>query len=178
MSKSLALILHEKALLEAEFEESGGEITGELDKVWENNQIELAEKVDNYAWVLKHLDSVIANLKERKNKATQIIKSTENLQKRIKDRLNYYCVQSGGPLRGHEYSFHPYLTKSRAVIQSKVEDKYRKVVIEMPLDEYRMLAHLGVPKGWTISHPEVKVSELPEDHPAITKDETPSVRMR
>ena len=186
MNKPLALILHEKSLLEGELEENGGEITEELDRVWENNQLELAEKIDNYAWALKHMDSVVENLKERKNKATKIIQTIGNQQKRIKHRLNFYCEQSGGePLRGHEYSFHPYIAKASSVNQEKVEDQYRTVQVVMPIDQYRQI--LGQEgdslnavdsSKWTITFPAVKVSELPKDHPAILEDTTPSVRMR
>ena len=186
MNKPLALILHEKSLLEGELEENGGEITEELDRVWENNQLELAEKIDNYAWALKHMDSVIENLKERKAKATKIIQTIGNQQKRIKHRLHFYCEQSGGePLRGHEYSFHPFMAKVSGVNQEKVEDQYRTVQVVMPVNQYRQILEQergglnGVDSNsWTITFPEVKVSELPDGHPAILEDTAPSVRMR
>jgi hypothetical protein len=180
MSKSLALILHEKVLLETELEGSGGEITGELDKVWENNTLELAEKIDNYAWVLKHLDALITTLRERSTKASQMIKTIENQQRRIKKRLNHYCVETSGPLRGHEYSFHPYLSKKSEVSQERVENKYRKVVVTMPLEEWVRLRNENLiqAKSVKVIHPPVKVSELPEGHPAVFFSEEPSVRMR
>jgi chaperonin cofactor prefoldin len=176
MGKSLALILHEKSMLEDELEEKGGEVTEELDRVWQDNQLELAAKVDNYAWALKHMDALIETLKERKAKATKIIQTIGNQQRRIKDRLHFYCEETGGPLRGHEYSFHPFMARSTDVIQDKVEDRYKKVAVTMTLDEWRRVSDVIATPD--IKHLPVKVSDLPKDHPAIVADESPSVRMR
>jgi chaperonin cofactor prefoldin len=181
MKKPLGLILQEKAFLEAEIEEAHGEITEELDSIWENNQMELAEKVDNYAWVLKHLDAVIANIRERKQKADKIIRSLTNQQERIKHRLRYYCDISGGPLRGHEYTFHPFNSVKREVNMEKVERERRKVVVTMPLDRFmasRYLQKLAQAGEAKVEHPKLGVSELPKDHPAIMAEETPTVTMR
>jgi chaperonin cofactor prefoldin len=183
MKKPLGLILQEKAFLEAEIEEAGGEITEELDQIWESNQMELAEKVDNYAWVLKHLDSVIANIKERKQKADKIIKSITSHQERIKRRLHHYTQEIGGPLRGHEYSFHPYMSRKSEVSQDKVEDPYVKVSVTASLSDWRLISesiknHLAEPVSVKVERIPVKVSDLPKDHPAILVDEKPSVTMR
>lgn len=182
MNKPLGLILQEKALLEAEFEEAKGEITGELDTVWENNQMELAEKVDSYAWVLKHLDSVIVNIRERKQKADRIIKSLTNQQKRIKERLHHYCEQTGGPLRGHEYSFHPRISVKREVMVDKVEPERLRISVTMMKDKYlllrKLLAEFDVSIPMDVGEMACNVTDLPEDHPAISKEETPTVMMR
>jgi sugar-specific transcriptional regulator TrmB len=182
MNKPLGLILQEKALLEAEIEEAHGEITEDLDSIWENNQMELAEKVDNYAWVLKHLDSVIENIRERKRKADKIIKSIANQQKRIKTRLHYYCEQVSGPLRGHEYSFHPRISVKREVNIDKVEPDKLRITVTMMKDQYLMLRKVLDESGISIpmetGEATCNVTDLPENHPAITKEETPSVTMR
>jgi hypothetical protein len=182
MNKPLGLILQEKALLEAELEESHGEITGELDALWENNQMEFAEKVDSYAWVLKHLDSVIVNIRDRKQKADRIIKAVTNQQKRIKARLHHYCDQVGGPLRGNEYSFHPRMSVKREVNINKVEPDKLRITVTIMKDQYLLLRKVldesGVAIPMETGEATCNVTDLPEDHPAILKEETPSVIMR
>jgi hypothetical protein len=182
MNKPLGLILQEKALLEADIEDAHGEITEELDTVWENNLTELAEKVDSYAWVLKHLDSDIANIRDRKQKADRIIRSIINQQKRIKERLHYYCDQVGGPLRGHEYSFHPRMSIKREIDISKVEPEKLRITVTMMKDQYlllkRVLEESSVSIPMETGEVTCNVTDLPEDHPAISKEETPTVTMR
>jgi chaperonin cofactor prefoldin len=182
MNKPLGLILQEKALLEAEIEEVHGEITEELDVVWEDNQMELAEKVDSYAWILKHLDSVIVNIRNRKQKADRIIRSITNQQKRIKERLHHYCDQIGGPLRGHEYSFHPRMSIKREVNINKVEPEKLRITVTMMKDQYLLLKKVLEESGIAISiesgEATCNVTDLPENHPAILTEETPTVMMR
>ena len=176
--KPLGLIIHERFLLEDETEERGGELTEELDKMWEDNELELAEKVDSYAFTIDQLESVKDNLRERKRKADQIIKSADGAISRIKKRLRHYSDVLGEPLRGHEYSFHPFTSKKQIVDQGKVETGFRRVVVDMPLTEYQKIAHLIKDNEVDAKQRDVKVSELPGDHPAILIDTEDTVRRR
>lgn len=175
--KPLGLIIHERFLLEDETEERGGELTEELDKLWNDNEMELAEKVDAYAFTLDQLKAVQDNLRERKRKADQIIKSSENAISRIKKRLRHYADALEQPLRGHEYAFHPYNSEKRTVNQEQVDAKYRRVVLDMSMKEYQQLAkHLS--NNVEVKQRDVKVSELPGDHPAIEVKGEETVRRR
>jgi hypothetical protein len=177
--KPLGLIIHERMLLEEDTEQAGGELTDELERIWEDNQTELADKVDAYAFTLDQLEAVKSTLRDRKRKADDIICRTDSAITRIKKRLNHYCMIISGPLRGHEYTFHPFDSVKREVIVGRVEDQYKKVRVEMPLNEWRKIKpYISAGVSFNTEYPPIKISDLPEGHPAVRSETTPSVRRR
>jgi hypothetical protein len=183
--KPLGLLIQERFLLEDRINGNDGLLTEELDKLWDDNETELTAKVDAYAFTLAHLESIKEYLRKRKTKANQIIQSIDNNLEQIKARLYYYAGIIGGPLRGNEYSFHPYISIRRNVNLELVESDYKKVQVEMSYIDYERLKKI-LTQDRKISEETISitklgevcnVSDLPEGHPGIIESRTPSVRV-
>lgn len=157
-------------------EESGGEITAEQDQVWLNQKLQIAEKVDAYGIILTNLETEQENLKDLKKKFDEKIQSAiarnKSKSQRLKSRLNF--LSEGSPLRGHIYSFHPYIAVERKVS----EGHYAEVLeIESKYSDLAMKALDAANVPYSLKTVPLKVSDLPDDHPAIIKYQTPSVRI-
>ena len=196
-------IVQRKLELENIFEEQYGEITEELEKVWEDNQIELKAKIDSYGYAIQTLTQAIDMLKEKKKirdeRIKDAIKRLEINVEKMKQRLHHHS--NGEPLRGDEWSFHPYTSAvTKSIDTSKVEDEYISYVIpRLSQAEYDYLIEdvrmdIEGAKGnadyeaLTLLQPllqkiigaemDVKTSDLPKEHPALVKEYKSSVRIR
>jgi len=196
-------IVQRKLELENIFEEQYGEITGELEEIWASTEIELKSKIDSYGYAMQTLQQAIDMLKEKKKVRDERIKEVVNrLQTNIdkmKARLHYYS--RGEPLRGDEFSFHPFVSAvTKSIDLDKVEDEYKSFLLpEISLGEhsylidniqfdienarkegdYETLSALQ-PLLQKLMGAEVKVrtSDLPKEHPALIKELKSSVRIR
>ncbi len=161
-------------------EEAGGEITNEQDLIWQNTELAIRDKVDAYGYVLIELNAELGKIKELKREATARISTAAvrmqlNID-RLKQRLNH--LSEGSPLRGHIYSFHPYLSVKRSVDIDLVKDDQAYLTIEIKEAQWKELLDGAswVPE-YRVLKREAKVSQLPEDHPAVKLQKTASVRM-
>lgn len=183
---SLAKLLYDKLLLESEVEEAQGEITNEQDLIWRNKELAIKDKVDAYGYVLTEMNAELTKFKELKREATARITAAQsrilgNIA-RLKLRLN--SLSEGSPLRGHIYSFLPYLSKRSEVDIKQVEDNLINLKVEISEANWNSILFRAygssdprdIPE-FTILKREAKVSQLPEDHPAVTTKRTASVRM-
>jgi len=183
---SLAKLLYDKLLLESDIDEAQGEITDEQDLIWRNQELAIKDKVDAYGYVLTEMKAELEKIKELKREATARITAardrvTGNIA-RLKLRLN--SLSEGSPLRGHIYSFLPYISMRREVDIKQVEDNLINLTIEiseanwnsMLSSAYGLRDPRDIPE-FTILKRGAKVSQLPEDHPAMTTKRTASVRM-
>jgi len=165
-------------------EEVGGEITEDQDIIWLNQQLQIKDKIDAYGIVLTDLEIEQDKLKEFKRKSNERIQAAinraESKAKRLKSRL--YNLSEGSPLRGHIFSFHPYIAKERKISEGhQTDDKYVYLTIEIRKDHWNdLLSHQPCVMNdtyYSIKKETVKVSELPDDHPAIIEYQVPSVRI-
>lgn len=186
--KTLGLILSERKILEEQFAETAGELVDNLEAQWANNSIELADKIDAYGFVYDEMKAGIDSLKAKENTLKTRIKAAihrlEVEKERIKQRLHLYATESGGPLRGNEYSFHPYQSVNRSVDLSKVEDELLSYTLpRLTYSEWRYLVDniKDQPALWSKVMNDKKVScnvtDLPDGHPAIIASIKPSVRI-
>ena len=130
---SLAKLLYDKLLLESDVEEAQGEITDEQDLIWRNQELAIKDKVDAYGYVLTEMKAELEKIKELKREATARITAardrvTGNIA-RLKLRLNN--LSEGSPLRGHIYSFLPYISMRREVDIKQVEDNLIDLKVEI-----------------------------------------------
>lgn len=179
-SLSLAKLLYERLSLSDEIEAQEGEITEEQDLIWQNQELAIKDKVDTYGYVLTELNAELEKIKELKREATaRITGAAARVQSnidRLKRRLNF--LSEGSPLRGHIYSFHPYLSVKRQVDISKVEDNLIDIVVQLKEADWKELLNSAeVVPEFKVLKREAKVSQLPEIHPALTTKRTASVRV-
>ena len=180
-SKSLSRLLYDQLVLRDDIQEAEGEITEEQDLIWRNQEIEIKDKVDAYGEVLSTLEADIEKLKYIKREAgTRVSKAlsrTEKTYARLKERLNF--LSAGSPLRGYTYSFHPYQSEKREVWDiSAVSSEHIYLNIEIKESLWKeLLEVMPHPMGYSIKKKFAKVSELPNDHPAVVVTRKPSVRI-
>lgn len=186
-SFSLAELLLQRLQLEDEIVSHDGEITDEQDTIWRNQEIAIRDKVDAYGYVLSKLESELAELKNYKREVSDRFRRAENRAQsnigRLKRRLN--LLSEGSPLRGHIYSFLPYLSEKRSVENiDLVEDSLVNLTIEISEANWKSILSSAygsrdprdIPE-FKILKRDAKVSQLPENHPAVKLQRTASVRV-
>jgi hypothetical protein len=140
IKKTLAELLIEKLELMDELEEMGGDITDNpLGQLWDNNEMALAEKIDNYGRVVKGLEAKKAVLKAEidsvRDSLSKKVSAIENHIDRIKERMYSYCPVEDGekkPLRGNIYSFLPRISLKKTIPDiEKVEFKHRTITLDI-----------------------------------------------
>ena len=186
-SQPLGELLYQQLILRNHLEDAGGEITDNEDIIWRNQGIAIKDKVDAYGYVLSELDAELKKLVEIKREALarvqKAIDRAENDTARLKQRLNY--LSEGSPLRGHIYSFHPYISEKREVANiDLVEDDLVYLTVKMKVREWNKLLDAFAQVYQDLRVPEYKVikrealaSQLPNNHPAIMVKRKPSVRV-
>jgi len=96
--------------LEEEIVANNGEITDELDVIWQSTAMAVRDKIDEYGYVINELMNREEELSERVGRAKKRIKSAiANIKRRL------YNLADGKPLRGNLYSFLPYESKTRTI---------------------------------------------------------------
>lgn len=95
MSATLYQLTNQMAEIEAMLEETGGEITPELEAVWNETSESLPQKVDGYNQVLRNLTAYAANLADEIKRLQGLKKTADNSAKRIKEHV-LDCMETFG----------------------------------------------------------------------------------
>lgn len=183
---TLYQLLDDQKALESFFNDGGGEITDDQDIIWLNQEVAIKDKIDSYGFILSEMEAEKEKIdKTIKKEANARIKAAvdriDGRIQKLKSRLNH--LSEGSPLRGHTYSFHPYIAKKRTISDiTKLDDSQIYVTIEIRKDYLEQLLDAvesaDVPADlYSVKKETGKLSDLPEDHPAIETVETPSVRI-
>lgn len=98
MSATLYQLTNQMAEIEAMLEETGGEITPELEAVWNETSESLPQKVDGYNQVLRNLTAYAANLADEIKRLQGLKKTADNSAKRIKEHV-LDCMEAFGLTR-------------------------------------------------------------------------------
>lgn len=172
---------------EEEIAEAGGEITDEMDLIWQQKDVAVKDKLDAYGYVFTDLKADESKLKDLRSKIQSALKRIENTRKRLKVRLNF--LSNGETLRGNMFSFHPYTSTHRIVnVPEALLDSETYLTIEIRKDYWETLRATlnnwnkenGIPEDnvkFHIKKVDANVSELSEDHPAVLTIGEPSVRI-
>jgi len=162
-------------------EDQGGEITDKQDLIWQNQELAIKDKVDAYGYVMTELNAELDKIKELKREATARISGVsgrvQNNIARLKRRL--HSLSEGSPLRGHIYSFHPYISKRREIIDMDlVNDDLVDMTVRLKEADWKeLLASVATIPEFKVLKREAQVSQLPEIHPALATKRTASVRI-
>lgn len=182
-TKTLAELMMEKLLVEESIMEADGVLTEEHDIIWQQTDVAVKDKLDNYGYLLDELNAEKKKLQDIKSSGVDRVQAAvariENLQKKLKTRLNF--LAEGESLRGHMYSFHPYLSKKAYINDvEKLSANETYLTIEIRQDYWEMLTTFNaIPNDiiWNIKKKVGKVSELSDNHSAVMTVLTPSVRV-
>jgi hypothetical protein len=177
----------EKIIMEDKLSETG-EITDELDLIWQNNNIELKSKIDEYGNLFTQLDAEQKALEfikfandERVKKA---IAKVINLRKKLKSRIN--MLSNNETLRGSIYSFHPFVATHREISDTNILlDSESYLTIEIRKDYWNTLLDchnkmIDIDSNvkaieYNTKSIKGKVSELSPNHPAVVTSLEPSI---
>ena len=95
MSATLYQLTNQMAEIEAMLEETGGELTPELESLWEETSESLPQKVDGYNQVLRNLTAYATNLADEIKRLQGLKKTAENSAKRLKEHV-LDCMETFG----------------------------------------------------------------------------------
>ena len=98
MSATLYQLTNQMAEIEAMLEETGGELTPELESLWEETSESLPQKVDGYNQVLRNLTAYATNLADEIKRLQGLKKTADNSAKRIKEHV-LSCMEAFGLTR-------------------------------------------------------------------------------
>ena len=160
-------IVKEKKHLEEQLEDCDT-YTQELEKIWEDNEIELKAKIDAYGYILDDIDSRKKFLKDKMDKIKDIMKSLERTEKELKQRL--HNVSNNDILQGKEYKFNPYISMRREVNMDLVEPERKKYIVTMDYNwftQFEAIANIDYNEAEYTYTTKCNVTDLPENHPAI-----------
>ena len=87
MSKTLYELTGQMAAIENALEETGGELTPELEEIWTETAESLPMKVDGYNQVIKNMTAYSKNLDEEIKRLQALKKTADNSVKRIKEHV-------------------------------------------------------------------------------------------
>ena len=175
MNESLLSLVTSKRLAEDILREDGGEITESNDLIWQEKSLALKDKLDAYGFVFTEFDSQEAKLKYLKDKMQSISKRIEKARASMKARLNY--ISEGNVLKGNIFSFHPFMTTHTIIAdpsQLKSDEIY--LTIEIRKDWWEELL-LDKSFPYEIKKEGARISDLPDNHPALSISHEPSVRI-
>jgi hypothetical protein len=113
---NLKEILNSIYLLESSLNESGGELTPEMDNAFELANVALADKVDAYAVVLERAATLENEYKAKADQFKRIAKGFERLQESLEFRLKEASGQLGDTLLGNEWQFKIKPTQGRLCV--------------------------------------------------------------
>ena len=152
-----------------------------MDVIWHQQDLAVRDKLDAYGFVFADLDSQVDKLKLIRDKIQVIQKRIDTARTHMKARLNF--LSNGEPLRGNIYSFLPYQSTHKVITDTtKLGDSESYLTIEIRRDYWKDLLYsqYGRLEGdfpFEIKKETAKVSELPDNHPALSILTEPSVRI-
>ena len=95
MSATLYQLTNQMAEIEAMLEETGGELTPELETLWEETGESLVAKVDNYNALINHMDAYCKNLDTEIKRLQALKKTGDNSLARLKAHIKDVMVANG-----------------------------------------------------------------------------------
>ncbi len=92
---TLFALTEQMADIEAMLEETGGELTPELEAQWAETRESLVKKVDNYNVLVQKLKAYSDNIKAEQDRLAKLKKTADNSLKRIKEHIKDTMEQFG-----------------------------------------------------------------------------------
>lgn len=186
---SLLKLEAEKEKMLLDLEENFGEIgEEEYDKLTQiENQIKA--KADYYLTAIsdKRYKNKIDELKSRKKEIDNAIKKLEQLEAFMQQQLHSFITENGGIIPFDKDGVRLYAkpnTSYRTEVDTSKLDKeertYKIVISKLPEEDFLKLQHdleLEYNSPTYTFDLNVQVKDLPENHPALIKIETPTIKI-
>jgi hypothetical protein len=147
MSKSLALLISEAAVIEQKLIESNGELTPEIEALLSVTEVELPEKIDNYSIVLERFGALAKFYKERAKFFAEISKRCEAAEERLKGNIKDAMTElNKTELFGNEVKFCLARTKPKLIVddEGKSPKEYKREVVTIEVDKDRLRDDLSI----------------------------------
>lgn len=93
MNKSLITLAEESAKIEIALIESGGEITPEIEAWLADVEIDLPEKVENYALIMERMEALGSHYDDRAEMLQRMSRAVANVVERCKENLKIAMVK-------------------------------------------------------------------------------------
>jgi len=87
MEMTLYQINEEQRAINAMLEETGGEVTPELEELMAVNEQNFVQKAENYGYAILHYKAIVAAIKAEKDRLDAIKKTAENAIARMEERI-------------------------------------------------------------------------------------------
>lgn len=138
--KSLALLAEEKSTIERILEESGGEITPEIEEALNQLDLQTADKIDGYYAFIERCNSVGDLMNARAEELDKIATAHYTLAKRLKDGIQYAMSTMGvSEIKGNIKRAKLQPTKGRLVVDEKLlPPEYMLQVVSQVPDKERI----------------------------------------
>lgn len=95
MSNTLYDLTGQMASIDAMLEETGGELTPELEELWQETSESLVQKVDNYNDLIKYNEDFSENVANRIKELQALKKTADNKVKHLKEHIKDTMTQFG-----------------------------------------------------------------------------------
>lgn len=153
------------ARIEAMLEESGGELTPEIEQEMQENEESLRSKVDAYSCVIRKLSAQSLNIGNEIKRLQEMKRTTDNSVKRIKEHiLNCMEVWNIKKLEGETSKFYTRDSATIDVDEEKIIAPYEKL-----LNECSAKLPAWIEFTWEIKKSAVKgMEEMPDGFTAGT----------
>ena len=95
MSKTLYELTGQMKAIEDALEENGGELTEELEALWQETAESLPMKIDGYSQVIANYEAYSRNLDAEIKRLQALKKTSDNSAKRVKEHLKQAMLANG-----------------------------------------------------------------------------------
>lgn len=148
--KSLRVLVNEVSEIENALLDNGGEITPEIEAMLSVKDIQLPQKVDNYALVIQRMDSLESFYKDRAKVFLAMAKAASSITDRCKFNLKSAMEELAvDELLGNDIKFKLVNSNPACVIEdeSKIDGAYKIIETVIKTDNRRIIEDLklGVP---------------------------------
>lgn len=140
MSENLHLLIHRVNQIEMALSESGGELTPFVEAEIATIQSQLAERADDFAFLMERLEMAAEHWRERAKKLTALARGCETVQYRIKETIKVAMENLGtNEILGRDMRFRLVPMKSKLVINEEhLDQKYMTQVTTWVPDKVRI----------------------------------------
>lgn len=138
---SLTDIIHDFSNILLALDENGGEYTDEIENRLDELELDTADKVDSYDWLIAEMKAQVEVFKSRADDNLRAMKACKAVVDRLKNNLKYYCEALGvDEIKGHAIRYKLSNTKPRLEIdESELPEDFfnTRLVREPAKDEIR-----------------------------------------
>ena len=140
---TLSNIVLESTQILQEIIENGGELTPELEIMMQEKNIQLAGKVDAYAYVWEEMDMRYDQFKKKADEFMRIARSCRKVRDSLKERMAWAITEMGkDSVEGEDYRFKLAKTVGKLVIdvEKDIPVAFVKEIIVKEIDKAKLKA--------------------------------------